>query len=167
MDSVTGSPKATAIDGSVQYGSRRAAALHEAGHVVSHAVHGIHVKSVRLNRTLMGWEGWTATERQPDCHPASALADDIAVGAGHFAGHLAERMFVAAMPGHANQDELLAASMVVAIMREKGCTMDVEAHTSALLERNRSVLVLIADSLMRERRLFGNRLRHLTREVTR
>lgn len=145
--------------------TRRRAALHEAGHAISHRAHGIRVKSVEVSRDGPHWIGWTATERQPDVSLASDHRDDVSVASGLMCGHVAEMLHAAPVPPGHNLDEIGEALYVLRIMMAKGEPMDLYEYPKDLLERNRAALIGLADNLMLTRKIDGPRLRYLLREV--
>lgn len=147
--------------------SRKRAAIHEAGHVISHKAHGIRVKSVELYQEGPHWLGWTATERQPDISPISAPETDLAVACGHLAGHISEMLHAAPVPPDHNLDEIGIAHEAAGIMAWKGQNIDLTGYTGDLLKRNEAALIRLAGNLMLSRKLSGSRLRHLLKGVQR
>jgi len=145
--------------------TRRRAALHEAGHAISHQAHGIRVKSVEVSQDGPHWLGWTATEKQPDVSQASDLRSDVSVASGLMCGHVAEMLHAAPVPKGHNLDEIGRALHVLSIIMDKGGQMDLYAYPVDLLERNRAALIGLADNLMLTRKIGGHRLRYLLREV--
>ncbi|WP_428918778.1 hypothetical protein [Marinobacter sp. DUT-1] len=146
---------------------RRRAAIHEAGHAISHAAHGIRVKSVSIQQTGPHWEGWTATEWQPGITPDSLPETDLALACGHLSGHVSEQIHAAPLPPASNIEEIAHAMACQEAMAAKGQDVDLQGYAWALLEKNRAALLRLADNLMLSRKLSGSRLRFLLREVSR
>lgn len=145
--------------------TRRRAALHEAGHAISHRAHGIRVKSVKVFKDGPHWLGWTTTEKQPNVTLDTDHRDDVSVASGLMCGHMAEMLHAAPVPPGHNLDEIGRALHVLSIMMEKGELMDPYQYPRDLLERNRAALIGLADNLMLTRKISGPRLRYLLREV--
>ena len=147
--------------------SRRRAALHEAGHAISHAAHGTRVKSVCVRQTGPHWEGWTATEWQPGITPGSLPESDLALACGHIAGHVSEQIHAAPCPPASNMEEIAHALACQQAMAAKGHDIDLQGYAWALLEKNRAALLRLAENLMLTCKLSGSRLRFLLRGVSR
>jgi hypothetical protein len=159
---------------------KRAAAIHEAGHVVINAVLGVRTTSVLIDHRHRNgglyWIGFTAS-------PETGFVDTPVTPAGFdkllmrarmiYAGIAAEDLFAGPDRREASSlDEIMMsqifaerAASLVGVNPERLWKDEVATWCRVQLHRNQSVVAGIASALMETKRLKGKALRHLCHKV--
>jgi hypothetical protein len=160
---------------------KRAAAVHEAGHVVIDTVLGIKATNVFIEaRAIKGKLAWGGYSEAPDLEffdtPDRPASFETLLNRSRslFAGLTAEDLFAGdERRAGSSVDEIFASQLVceLACNRRPGrdaATIwqnDVVAWCARQLQHNRTVHGEIADALMAKRRIRGKRLRDLCAKV--
>jgi hypothetical protein len=159
---------------------KRAAAIHEAGHVVVNAALGVRTTSVLIDP--LSWNGklfWTGNTEAPEL----AFVDSAATPVGYdtildrsrivYAGLVAENLFAGEdrREGSSLDETIMSqilaerAASIIGVDAERLWRDEVYAWCAKELWRNRKAHAAIADALMDRKRLKGKALRDLCAKV--
>lgn len=151
------------------FGTRRQAAMHEAGHAVAYVEIGESVRSVRIFRRNGEWAGFTNAGERWEIGPHVSLDAHLQRAMVTLAGPMAEITEIG-VPSVACAEELeLALAMVEsAAVSKKADTTELGAQlllmTFETIKKRRPAMRRLAAVLQTERRVNGDRLNALLSE---